>query len=946
MQSSSAPTRAQASNTKFGLLFLLACAAYHTVEASRRAAPLDIGATGPDDWLSGATSSGRAFGSHAERAGKVPGTHISVESASAVDYGYTLRDSAGWSEPPYETDLACNASLIDRWEYAEAFRTLTDDESITGVVIEFSLYEPLNPCEVDRVLGGSLEECKNFTSLSRADTEQCDATMSRDFTAGKTELRGNATIAVRYFHPLQQIWSRRGKPCPILKLPPDRVALSATLLSNKHLHVEHVYIPLAVSSLACWRNLSQAQQSEITLELSLSEDAGLAAPGIQNGTAQLCQLRYASKRDFAVLNTNTEANSSNEGFAFSCCYADAPGGVVSCETSMSFSRWYDGNTIATFWGLFLAMLLAPLPLMSSLAPASKPSGEAAAAAKNTTPTDNGATGLGVGSMAGIELSAASQQPSDPEHRIALNSSMISDRTPLIAQPAEDDVFSEDFGQELSPALGMKNFTTWQILSSTLHGRLSKHFVQNTNTSPFLKEPALVVENPGCMALRNWFSKYQLPRRLRWLCTLSFPLVLVALRAIAYRLSSTNRELKCMVKVDASTPWFLFLTSTDYILLVTYFVVGAFCQLANPQELDKKLKEAPSSNAEQKSALFPVLPSGYRFPLSSQSSSTAIDGEPILPEKQSQGFVQHVVGVFKRYSLLHRIYQDRIQPQTLKTSYPWLALCTLLSIVDFALLCAIILVGCIYNTPLGYLVMRWSIAAGASVALLTSTPKLRSALKLAISAAWCVTLIAIILLTLLMGTWIITTVKFIIVGIFYNIHKYIDYLIPVASFLLYFLHFWNRLIEGYNDIQTSVIAHFHKAMNEEKLVQRIASAVATDLRSNTAPKRRVAQLKVPAEVFDQILREHYPVRFGVLKTLAMFLGACIYLAALNATVILNSELAEYSDVTKALVLIFGSVLPKVMEKLFASNDSQQQLQRDTHIEQAVRKKLTVCMATST
>eukprot|EP00117_Sycon_ciliatum_P015085 scpid83361/ scgid5420/ len=403
--------------SRLGLLLLLLTAAnYRAVAAPHR----HLSVAAADELAHGVPLQGGESRSTTSQRSTAP---------ASQGYDYSLQDDyAGATGDVRDAGLACNASLLDRVQHANALKKLAEDDDNTGIVIEFDLHEPASPCNgAYSAVDGGYGECTDF---NRIDVTQCDAMLASNYTpSGSAELRGNSTKAARYFHPLQQIWSRRKEPCPILKLPPDRIALSWSLLSDARLSVRHFHAPLAVSSVECWKSLTQAEQSDITLTLSHSADIGLAAPGVQNATAQLCQLRYSSKKDFAVINSNTQANTSNEGFAFSCCYAETAGGEVTCDTSMSFSRWYDANNIAIFWGLFAVMFLAPLPFLSSLSP-SKPKEDAK---KNKTPA---------GSVAEEdEETDPEEQPEDPEHPLRVISSPRSNHR--INQPEGDGADDND-----------------------------------------------------------------------------------------------------------------------------------------------------------------------------------------------------------------------------------------------------------------------------------------------------------------------------------------------------------------------------------------------------------------------------------------------------------------------------------------------------------------------
>ena len=806
-----------------------------------------------------------------------------VATGGEGDRSSSLSWPSGFS---FIDDLPCNASLYEPSTYAQELRRLINKPDTTGVVLDFKLWPLDEPHNSGCLSPANAPEPCNLTQAALS----CDAAFSN--TTGHKESRavqGNVTLASHYFHPLQQIWSRRLDPSPILSLHPDRVVLSMTLLSDDHLHVPHLAVGLLVSSSACWRRLNQTTQSRITLTLSFSSTVGLSAAGVQNGTGQLCQLRYADKFDYALFSDNSGLE--NQEFAFSCCSADSPGAQLTCAQLSSFSRWYDGNTLIVFWGIVLTMLLCPLPFVAKLAPASP--AQQPADTRRTQPSEGTAHNptLQAGDDIPLEASTSSNE------RHVLLSEAVSD----FVEPV----------QQLKAVHSITPVSYSDVVWAFIHSSPHRFFASNTGAPSHLPITPLFITPT---VLRT----HQVTGRIKWLLALLSPLVILALRVIAYRVSSYRSKLSCMAHLGVPTPWLLLLFTEDFVLLAAYIALGLVCVLANPDQLYKLTQQQPSNSED---TLFPPQPISFHSPASGTSSP---------------GLIPHTVAIFRKYSLSLHIYHSHIEGAPAKAKSLWIPLWTLALIPDCLLLITVAALSFVYSTPTGYALIRWSRVASSSVTLVTKYPWLNSALGILVGCSWFVMLLSVILLLLLSATWIISTLQFTIVGMVYNLEKYLDYVIQISTFILYLRHYWQQICTKYNKLQVSVIDHYRKIQDEEKLVQRIAAAVHSELHDagNLAADADNSAQYVPSVAFHNVVTQAYPVRYVVLQAILAFLGVCVYLAALNATLLMTGKLQKYSALGKSAVLAVGSALPKILDFL-TSDEADKARKLEARVEHSVR-----------
>lgn len=817
--------------------------------------------------------------------------YISLSAVALLLYVYACLLHTATSHVLLDGEPPCNASWQgDVGQYAQTLSTWADTADVTGILIDFELWTQNASC-LESVESQNISNTTHACNSIRVYLNCPAAYANLTLQLGLEDTEGNATTARRYFNPLQQLWSRKSDPTPILTLPPDRVALSFGLLSDDHLKVRHLPVKLEVSSLECWQALNHTVQSRITRQLTVSMVDGLAAPGLHNGTAQLCQLRYAAKSDYALF--SDAGSGSNEEFAFTCCSAEAANELLICSSVSSVSRWYDGNSLVIVWGVVVALLLCPLPFMSELTPSTpvkKPGGYQAVPM----------------SASPMNLTVQADDDDESHHDLPMET------RPQPSPPPEGVSHPAEQQQALLCAPLLQPVSWKNIASSFWHGQPHRYFVENTGAQSH------VPITPFVMMADVW-QTHHVVDRLLWLVMLMVPLGVLALRAVAYRVSSFNSMLSCMIKLNVASPWFLFESFSDYILLIVFIVLGLVCLLANPDNAKAKLQQSTESTG----VLFPSRPSGFHVPASGGSHP---------------GLIQHILSVYKKYSLIVSIYRSHMAGASGKEKTAWTLVCIVAAIPDFFLLVAVGLLTFVYNTPTGFALIRWSMSAGSSVSVFSQHPDLNMVLGWVVSVSWFTVLTSLFLLLLLLATWIISTVQFTIVGLVYSLSKYLDAVIQISAFVLYLRHYFQQIQAKYNRIQTSVIAHFHKIENEQKLVKSIAAAVKKELApaaDGTATAGDSSALHIPTMAFHDIVTQVYPVRYVVLKTLLSFLGVCIYLAALNATLMMTGKLQKYSAFGKSVVLAVGSALPKIVEYL-TSDAEDENRKMDTHVEQTVRK----------
>ena len=719
-----------------------------------------------------------------------------------------------------------------------------------------------------------------------------------------------------YFHPLRQIWMRVDSPSEMLFLPPDRAVLSLGLLADGPMRVHHMHANLSISSLCCWVALNQSEQSRITLNTALDfvQDSG-----ILQGASQLCQLRYQAKETY-----DNDNPASNRDFSYTCCASNGTSDLI-CEEKSHFSSWYDKNTMAVIVGLLIAALISPLPFVESVAPSPQPA--------------DGIDGAAIGNIQERSFRASSSES------VEVSSSSTDEEESLLHGKKMKMVGQGRYGDSSKDNLSLDGSLPFSLVPSIWRGCSRQLYGPDFTGS---------TGGGGAGPTRvTFWKKHELGTRSQWLFWFLLPMLLNGVRSVAYNTVLGN-ELHCMMSLGIATPLFLYLKDWEYSLIVVYVILVVMCLAAYPSDVSAKLR---SGYVAFSTDWLSAYPTAYQLPTAAQNSVFV-------------GAIATIFTLYKNTSVLYRIWS--LPRHNVGEIVLYVCLAILCVPLDLAILLTAVVLVIFHNTPTGYLMMRLSQAASASVHLPTTKRIVLRIASISVGFSWFVGLASALFVSLLVALWVVQVVQYVVLGFLFDLDKYIVYLLQALAIAYYFYHFWQNMTNKYVRLKLLLVNEVKQIHSQEQLVKELkdhmeqiinrktsgdthndshsstggdheaggdpveaTGAGATGTSSSDSLAKTIGISNIPADLYHQLVQRHLPVRYVFFQAILQFLIVCIYIAVLDATVLLLAQFQEYSGFSRSVGLLAGTALPRIIAAM--QSNTSQQLQ-DVSMQENIRQAI--------